>query len=74
MPDMKDVRRIVPWPARPAVLLGPVRYEIVRPAMLRGILDEAAAFVFAQQGLSEEARHHLFARVAAAAAVNALLD
>lgn len=75
MPGKDDaVRSILRWPARPPVLVGHIRYEIVSPAELRRILDEAEAFIFAQRALSTRQQELLFARVAAAAAVNALLD
>lgn len=76
--------RFVPFPPRPAVA-GPSTtpandatastvYEIVTPAALRGLLEDLADCIYAQSHLPIDARHRWFARVAAAASVNALLD
>ena len=70
-PDAGD---IVPFPPRPPVGIGGQHYAIVEPQALRGLLDDLGRFIYAQTHLALADRHRWFARVAAAAAVNAVLD
>ena len=70
-----DVR----FPPRPPVALQGadgtrIVYETVEAELLRGLLEDLARFAYAQTHLSMAERHRSFARLAAAAAVNALLD
>lgn len=65
---------IVPFPPRPPVGIGGQHYAIVEPEALRGLLEDLGRFIYGQAHLPLAERHRWFARVAAAAAVNAVLD
>ena len=64
---------IVPFPPRPPVGIGNQHYAIVAPEALRSLLDDLGRFIYGQGHLPLADRHRWFARVAAAAAGNAVL-
>lgn len=68
-------KRLIDFPSRPRVTVGRKVYDEVTPARLDFLIMEIRAWVYTQdRTLTAEQRHSLFARLVAAAAVNALLD
>lgn len=70
-------KQLIEFPGRPRVTVGPegrVVYEEITPARLDAVIRELRTWIYTQdRTLSAEARHRLFARQVAAAAVQALL-